>query len=67
MNKGTLKTLVNDKQLLDSYLEYLDEKIYAAHIRMEQSTSVEAMYRMQGEIAILRRLKFIRDEVNGHS
>ena len=67
MNKGALKTLVNDKQLLDSYLEYLDEKIYAAHIRMEQSTSVEAMYRMQGEIAILRRLKLIREEVNGHS
>jgi len=67
MNKGTLKKLVNDKQLLDSYLEYLDEKINAAHVRMEQSPNVEALYRMQGEIAILRRLKLIREEVNGYN
>ena len=67
MNKGTLKKLVNDKQLWEAYLEYLEEKINAAHIRMEQATSADSLYRMQGEISALRRLKLMREEVNGHS
>jgi len=67
MSLGTLKKITNDKPLWDAYLEYLDGKIQAAHIRMEQSNSVDAIYRMQGEIAALRRLKLMREEVNGHS
>ena len=67
MNLGILKKLANDKQLWDAYLGYLDEKISAAHVRMEQANDVEAVYRMQGEVAALRRLKFMREEVNGHS
>jgi hypothetical protein len=66
MNKSTLKKIVNDKQLWETYLEYLEEKIHAAHIRMEQATSAESLYRMQGEIAALRRLKLMREEVNGN-
>jgi len=64
MNLSTLKKITNDKPLWDSYLAYIDSKIHSAHIRMEQSTSVESIYRMQGEIAALRRLKHLRDEVN---
>ena len=67
MNQGTLKKLVNDKQLWEAYLEYIDNKINAAHVRMEQSPNVEALYRMQGELAILRRLKLMREEINGHN
>jgi hypothetical protein len=67
MNQGTLKKLVNDKQLWEAYLEYIDNKINAAHVRMEQSPNVEALYRMQGEIAILRRLKLMREEINGYN
>lgn len=67
MNLGALKKLTNDKQLWDVFTAYLDSKIDSAHIRMEQSNSVDAIYRMQGEIAALRRLKLMREEVNGHS
>ena len=65
MNLSTLKKITNDKPLWDAYLAYLDSKIHNAHIRLEQSTNVDSIYRMQGEIAALRRLKLLRDEVNG--
>lgn len=65
MNLSTLKKLANDKPLWDSFIEYLDNKIHNAHIRMEQSKDVESIYKMQGEIAAMRRLKLLREEVNG--
>jgi hypothetical protein len=67
MSLGALKKITNDKPLWDAYVEYLDSKIGAAHVRIEQSNDAEAMYRIQGEIAALRRLKLMREEVNGHS
>jgi hypothetical protein len=65
MNSGTLKKLVNDAPLWEAYLDYLDSKIKAAHIKLEQETKPDAMFKIQGEIASLRRLKYMRDEVNG--
>ena len=62
---GALKKLVNDKQLWDAYVEYLDDKISSAHKRLEQEKLPDSMYRVQGEIASLRRLKYMRDEING--
>ena len=62
---GALKKLVNDKQLWDAYVEYLEEKISSAHKRLEQEKLPDNMYRVQGEIASLRRLKYMRDEING--
>ena len=62
---GALKKLVNDKQLWDAYVEYLDDKISSAHKRLEQENQHDNMYRVQGEIASLRRLKYMRDEING--
>jgi len=62
---GALKKLVNDKQLWDAYVEYLDSKIHSAHVRLEQENKPDNMYRVQGEIASLRRLKYMRDEING--
>lgn len=61
----SLKSFVNNKQEWDSYLEYIDVAISKVHKRLEQETSVEAMFRAQGEIQALRRLKSMRDEVNG--
>lgn len=60
-----LKKLVNDKELWSAYLDYIDTKIQAAHKRLEQENQPENMYRVQGEIAALRRLKLMRDEING--
>jgi hypothetical protein len=62
---GALKKLVNDKQIWDAYVDYLEDKIHAAHKRLEQENKPDNMYRVQGEIASLRRLKYMRDEING--
>jgi len=35
------------------------------HIVLEQSIDVVSLHRQQGAIAVLRRLKQLRDEING--
>ena len=59
-----LKQVVNTKPVWDSFLEYLDETIVTVQKRLEQEVDVEKIYRAQGEIAALRRLKYMRDEFN---
>ena len=60
-----VKKLVNDKPLWDGFVDVLNEKIEVAQRKLEQETNLEGMYRAQGEIAALRRLTFLRDEING--
>jgi hypothetical protein len=59
-----LKQIVNTKPVWDSFLEYLDETIITVQKRLEQEVDIEKIYRAQGEIAALRRLKYMRDEFN---
>jgi len=61
----TIKKLVNDKPLWDSFLEVPNKKIDTAQRKLEQAVSMEDIYRAQGEIAALRRLTYLRDEING--
>ena len=60
-----VKKLVNAKPLWDGFVGVLNEKIEVAQRKLEQETSIEGVYRAQGEIAALRRLTFLRDEING--
>ena len=60
-----LKGLVQDKNLLDNFNQYLDLLIEQQHKAMEYSDNVTLMYRSQGSIATLRRLKLLREEVLG--
>lgn len=60
-----LKSFVNDKRLWDAFTDMLDEKIDLAHRKLENAQEIELVYRAQGEVATLRRLKYLRDEVNG--
>ena len=60
-----VKKLVNDKPLWDGFVGVINEKIEVAQRKLEQETSIEGVYRAQGEIAALRRLTFLRDEING--
>lgn len=60
-----VKKLINDKPLWDGFVDVLNEKIEVAQRKLEQETSIEGVYRAQGEIAALRRLTFLRDEING--
>jgi|TARA_E500000305_G_scaffold25325_1_gene19482 hypothetical protein len=59
-----LKKLVNDKSLWDNFVEYLDHNIEKQHRAMEQTEDNIILYRSQGAIAALRRLKYLRDEMN---
>lgn len=61
----SIKKFVNDKPLWDSFVETLDVKINSAQRRLEQESTIEGVYRIQGEIASLRKLAYLRDEVNG--
>ena len=61
----TVKKLVNDKPLWDGFVNLLNDKIEVSQRKLEQETAIEGMYRAQGEIAALRRLTFLRDEING--
>lgn len=60
-----LKQLTNKKELWDAFCEELDNRIEVAHRGIEQSKDLEDIYRYQGEIRNLRRLKQLRDQVNG--
>jgi len=52
--------------LWDEFCEMLDSKILQVHKKMEQVTKTDDMFRCQGEAAVLRKLKYLRDEVNGN-
>jgi hypothetical protein len=60
-----LKPFVNDKHLYDDFLKELDDRISLSQKTLEQSNSMEEVYRSQGAIAALRKLKLLRDKVNG--
>lgn len=61
----SLKLLVNNKDIWVSFVEELDARIAQVHVQMEQATTPEVLYRLQGQAHALRRLKTLRDQVNG--
>jgi hypothetical protein len=64
-NLIALKKIVNDKSVWVAFNKTLDEKINQVHVKMEQVQGEADIYRCQGEIAALRKLKHLRDEING--
>lgn len=60
----SMKALVNTPDIHSSFMEYLDSKIRVLQTSLEQATQVESVYRLQGQITALRKLKNIRDEIN---
>ena len=61
----SLKAFVNNKGEWDAFCEELDESIAELHKRLEQSEHVVEIHQTQGGIRALRRLKYLRDKVNG--
>ena len=61
----SLKTFVNNKAEWDAFCEELDDNIAELHKRLEQSEHVVEIHHTQGGIRALRRLKYMRDKVNG--
>ena len=60
-----LKKLVNDKTLRDNFIAYLDDSINKNHMALEQADNTVIIHRLQGAISALRRLKYLREEMNG--
>ena len=60
-----MKPLVNNNHQWEAFNNYIDELINKQHKALEQTDNSILMYRSQGAIASLRRLKLLRDEVNG--
>jgi hypothetical protein len=61
----SLKSFVNNKAEWDAFCEELDVLIDTQHRRMEQAEIVVDLHRAQGAIHALRRLKYLREQVNG--
>ena len=58
-----LLPVVNQPDFNEVFNEYLDEKIFDVIREFEQSDSEGQMYKAQGKLQILRKLKQIRSEV----
>lgn len=60
-----LKQLVNDKECYEQFQQYIDDLIYVRQRTMETSNDSVVLYRQQGAIDVLRKLKLLRETVNG--
>ena len=69
MNKDSqamhLKQLVNDKECYDQFLQHIDDLIYIRLRALETAQDSTTMYRQQGAIDVLRKLKLLKETVNG--
>jgi hypothetical protein len=61
----SLKLLVNNKDIWEAFLEEIEERVEFAHRQLEQASTMEDMFRLQGEVRALRKLYKLRDKVNG--
>ena len=59
-----LKPLVSNNLQWDAFVEMLDNEIDSQHKKLEQSKDVQDIYQSQGAIGALRRLKYLKDEIN---
>jgi hypothetical protein len=61
---NSLKPLVNNNRQWASFSNYIDAMIEQHHRSMEQQENTTLIYRTQGSILALKRLKMLREEVN---
>jgi flagellar biosynthesis chaperone FliJ len=61
----SLKKWVNDKTAMDDFIKHLDDLIYIQHNTLEQADIGVDIHRAQGAIQALKRLKMLRETVNG--
>ena len=62
---SNLKPLVNNKALYEAVLANVDDLIYIQHRTIERADTLAEVHRAQGSIATLRKLKLLREAVNG--
>jgi len=57
--------MVGNNRQWEAFNSYIDYTIEQQQKALEQADNNILMYRSQGAIAVLRKLKLLRDEVNG--
>jgi hypothetical protein len=57
--------MVGNSHQWEAFNSYIDYAIEQQHKSLEQAESPMLMHRTQGAIAMLRKLKLLRNEVNG--
>jgi tRNA splicing ligase len=62
---NALSDLVNRKMKWDAFNYVLDNYISFHQKTLEQSADEKELYKAQGAIAALRKLKYLKEEVNG--
>jgi hypothetical protein len=60
-----LKPMVGNNRQWEAFSDYLDDTITQYHKTLEQSDDTVTLHRSQGAVAVLKKLKMLRDEVNG--
>ena len=61
----SIKLLVNNKAIYDCYLEELDTMIERDRKQLEVATDIIQIHKLQGSLYTLRKLKNLREVVNG--
>ena len=61
----SIKSFVNNEEYYSSFLEFLDKKIEEIRTTLETAQNTDNMFRLQGQLYVLRRLKKMKEEVNG--
>ena len=61
----SLKALVNTKDVWDEFLDEMESRIQQHYRSMANQTNTDALFRHQGAIHELGRLKMLREKVNG--
>jgi hypothetical protein len=60
-----LKPVVSNNRQWEAFNNYIDTLIEQQHKALEQADNAIFMHRSQGAVAVLRKLKMLREEVNG--
>ena len=60
-----LKQLGNDKECYEQFQQHIDELIRMRQRSLETVNDSTTMYRQQGAIDVLRKLKLLKETVNG--
>ena len=58
------KQLVNNKELYEEFQKHIDDLIYMRQRSLESANDPTTMYRQQGAIDVLRKLKLLKETVN---
>ena len=60
---NALKRFVNTQDMYEDFQDYLDLRIDSLHKSLETAVETKDLYRIQGQIFALRKLKDLREEL----